>query len=84
MERKDDKKTPQQRQNSAFLQVSNAMQGNDNGHIPLVIVNDGAEVEEKEAGDQPVKRKRSRGISTVSMNSNSSVDVQEVAVETVR
>lgn len=84
MGRQDDKKTPQQRQNSVFLQVPNAMQGNDNGHIPLVIINDGDGVEEKEAGDQPVQRKRSRALSTVSMNSNSSVDVQEVAVETVR
>ena len=50
---------------------------NDNGKIPLVIINDRAEDGEEKADVKPVNRKRSRAISTVSMHSNSSVDVQQ-------
>lgn len=78
MGRQDDKKGQQQRQNSALLQVPNSMQITDNGQIPLVIINDGAGDEELKADEKPPQRKRSRAISTVSMNSNSSTDVQEV------
>lgn len=78
MGRQEDKKGQQQRQNSALLQVPNSMEISDNGQIPLVIINDGAGDEELKTGEKPPQRKRSRGLSTVSMNSNSSTDVQEL------
>ena len=73
MGRQEDKKGKQERMNGSLLQVPNATQISDNGEIPLVFVNDGAE-DEGGKNDKPVDRKRSRATSTVSMNSSTSVD----------
>lgn len=73
MGKQDDKKDKQQRNSGSLLQVPNATQISDNGEIPLVFVNDGAE-DEGGKGDKPVDRKRSRATSTVSMDSSTGVD----------
>lgn len=80
MGKQEDKKASQQRKNSTFLEAPNSTQRNDNGKMPLVIFNDEAEDGEEKTNDKPVDRKRSRGISIVSMHSNSNADVQSGAV----
>ena len=66
----------QESNNSDQLQVPNATQ---NGHIPLVIFNEGVEDEGKK-DTLPAQRRRSRILSTLSMDSNRSEEVQGPAM----
>ena len=77
-----DKKVLQGRVSSTdlllHLQTPNDAQINDNGEIPLVFMNDGAEDQEENDNTEVTReRRRSRIMSGVSMHSSTNEDVQE-------